>query len=513
MSRKDHSDVIIVGGGVSGLVAARTLARHDPGMRVVIIDLNGQLGGGGDDSYRPKMTDDGEEMELLTENITEDQPLVARLISELQLRTVPTCQSSGGSLLQFVNTKIGRFSWMHSIELARIVRKLDAMASKVCILDPYKNDRELDNITVSGWLTDNCWLGSVTDELCARVRGWCGGEPGQVSLLFLLVVAASCGGIGNLLFSKKLRVVGGTDCIISRLERELEEQVQVITNETVSCVEQKDAWVEVTTNYSDVYSADRVVMCVSPAARLRSIRWKPGLSPISHLVNTSTPVGCHLKFQIQLSQPAWLNEKRCEKILRSEGGGFVTNGPVTILMAHSREKVHMVNGLVAGRTAVEWQCLHDEDLKAAIVASVNQLLARPIDDALRMRLWRDAGCGKATYATPGSLYAWPSVRLVQGRVHFGSRQSATTWIGTMEGAVQAGQRTGLEVLRELRPQCLSAEDLEFLSEFTMERLNVPAAPRQHVFRWTILLPAAYLFVMFLAIKMRNKYSGLLIPFH
>ena len=46
------------------------------------------------------------------------------------------------------------------------------------------------------------------------------------------------------------------------------------------------------------------------------------------------------------------------------------------------------------------------------------------------------------------------------RVHFGGTETATSWIGYMDGAVQSGVRAALEVLNVLKPQTLSSEDFK-----------------------------------------------------
>jgi protoporphyrinogen oxidase len=38
-------DVIIVGGGVSGLVSAMTLLEHDPDLHIALVEANTRLGG------------------------------------------------------------------------------------------------------------------------------------------------------------------------------------------------------------------------------------------------------------------------------------------------------------------------------------------------------------------------------------------------------------------------------------------------------------------------------------
>jgi len=43
--RMERYDVIIVGGGISGLVAARTLVQHDPGISVALLEGKSSLGG------------------------------------------------------------------------------------------------------------------------------------------------------------------------------------------------------------------------------------------------------------------------------------------------------------------------------------------------------------------------------------------------------------------------------------------------------------------------------------
>ena len=69
----------------------------------------------------------------------------------------------------------------------------------------------------SSWIEENCWQLSVKEHIGSLVRAVLGVEPGQVSLLFLLLVAGSSGGVISLFFSHKVLVEGGTGGIISRL--------------------------------------------------------------------------------------------------------------------------------------------------------------------------------------------------------------------------------------------------------------------------------------------------------
>ena len=44
-SSSDDCDVVVVGGGLSGLAAARTLIQHDSSLRVTLLEANDRLGG------------------------------------------------------------------------------------------------------------------------------------------------------------------------------------------------------------------------------------------------------------------------------------------------------------------------------------------------------------------------------------------------------------------------------------------------------------------------------------
>ena len=44
-SYNDDCDVVVIGGGLSGLAAARTLVQHDSSLRVTLLEANSRLGG------------------------------------------------------------------------------------------------------------------------------------------------------------------------------------------------------------------------------------------------------------------------------------------------------------------------------------------------------------------------------------------------------------------------------------------------------------------------------------
>jgi monoamine oxidase len=46
------------------------------------------------------------------------------------------------------------------------------------------------------------------------------------------------------------------------------------------------------------------------------------------------------------------------------------------------------------------------------------------------------------------------------RIYWAGTETATQWCGYMDGAVQAGERAALEVLWQLRPQIVTAADLQ-----------------------------------------------------
>ena len=56
------------------------------------------------------------------------------------------------------------------------------------------------------------------------------------------------------------------------------------------------------------------------------------------------------------------------------------------------------------------------------------------------------------------LYLWNSFNLF--RIHFAGTESATAWCGYMSGAVQSGLRAANEVLYQMKPQALSAQELD-----------------------------------------------------
>ena len=87
---------------------------------------------------------------------------------------------------------------------------------------------------------------------------------------------------------------------------------------------------------------------------------------------------------------------------------------------------------------------------------------------------------------------------------------------------KAGQRAAIEVMDDLRPQCLSSKDYillkksSYASDVGRDRMNgmtsggiIEELWFSNVFRWTMILPAVSVCIGYTVFKLRNTYSHLL----
>ena len=244
------------------------------------------------------------------------------------------------------------------------------------------------------------------------------------------------------------------------MEKELENKIYLFTSKRVKSVEQSDSGVLVITEGSDTFRAEKLIICIPPSQQGR-ISWKPELSPLKSFVQNSTPMGHFIRFVLPFSRAHW-EPLGLTGTLFSSGGkprAGCETGPVTLVFPHISGSGSTLSGCVGGKPAVQWETRSEEATKDAIIENLSELLGSWVhkNKGVYIKTWRGNG---VSFAPPGIMHAWPAVRIQEGNLHFGGTAAATTWIGSLEGGVQSGLRTGLEVLRSIRPQSLTAEDLQ-----------------------------------------------------
>jgi monoamine oxidase len=448
------AQVVVVGAGLSGLVAARELAAAD--IDVVVLEAKDRVGG----RTVNQPLSNGHVVEGGGEWMYPYHQKLAALATDLGVDTFP--QYDAGDRVSFFRSELKRHANGYGGlgEPAQgafdaIMEKLDALSAQIDPAEPWSapNADVLDAQTFGGWLA-----ASLDDPLARHVLnisfGLQFGAPlERVSLLYALAYVASFGASWqNVLPEKRWRFHGGSQMLSLRLAETLGERVRLST--PVHAVTQREGKeIEVAAAGLTVRAA-RCVVALSPAD-CRGIRFEPLLPTRRRTLQESWQCGPQIKAHAVYREAFW-RKAGLSGFARSDlapASVVFDNSPpdgsqavlISLFQANPGPSAHGLADEVADSVDRRREAVLD-----AFTALFGDEAAHP--ETFFEQNWQNVeyttGC--QPFYPPGLLTTTrDAIRQPCGLVHWASTETATRCPGWMEGAVDAGQRVAEEIKREL----------------------------------------------------------------
>ena len=451
-------DAVVVGGGISGLVAARELA--DQGYDVLLLEARDRVGGRVLNHHLTGPHTHGATIESGGAFIGPTQDHIAKLAEELK---VPTFLEYNEGNSVYVSSLTGRMEYSGTVppdptilpDAAVLLQRIDSMAAEIDVTAPWSHPSaaDWDAQTLGEWIRSNAVNGAGVENLieCWTQPGF-GADPNELSLLYTLWYVACSGNEQNVgTFSRnsdtaggaqERRFVGGSQLIPLGLARKLGDVVTL--RAPVRRIEQRDGHVVVHSGRGTV-RAKRVIVAAPPPLVL-DIEWFPQLPATRLQLLRHLDMGQLMKCDAVYETPFW-------REAGLNGFGINDSGAARAVFDNCPKEGEpgVLLAFVGGGTWRQYGVLSKAERRRAVLqgfaAMFGDQALHPIDyvehDWTRER-WTTGG-PVANYA-PGTMLQFGSaIRKPFGRVHWAGTETSTYWTGYMDGAVRAGERAAVEV--------------------------------------------------------------------
>ncbi|MGD0394474.1 MAG: flavin monoamine oxidase family protein [Acidimicrobiales bacterium] len=451
----NDTQVVVIGAGLSGLAAARTL--QAAGADVRVLEARGRVGG----RTEGGSTADGTPVELGGQWLGPTQTRMYALVEELGLETFPT-YNTGRHVIELggrqsrMASKRGAVPKLNPFVLADLFQgmtRFKHLADKVPLDRPWTapGAQALDNQTFETWIVRN--LRTPTGRTYFRVatEAVFSAESGNLSALHALFYAHSGTDLEGLLSTdrgaQQDRVVGGSIKVSEAMAATLGDRVTL--DSPVRGIEQVRGRVVVTTRAGDAVEADRVIVTLPPTLAGR-LEYAPALPSWRDQLTQRLPAGSVIKLYAVYEEPFWRADGLTGQAASDHGPIKVTfdnsppDGSPGVLMGFMEAN----DGRAAARLPLE------ERRAAALSCFVRYFgpkAAHPIEYIERDWMAEEfsRGCYGAHF-TPG---VWgdfgASLTEPVGLIHWAGAECSAVWNGYMEGAVRSGEETALAVLDTL----------------------------------------------------------------
>jgi monoamine oxidase len=306
---------------------------------------------------------------------------------------------------------------------------------------------EWDAITLGAWLARRARTRRAREALAMFAELEVAAAADDVSLLVFLWALRMTGGLDRTgAFAGdavERRFVGGAQQLSVVMARELGDRVRL--RSPIVALERTGGGVLARTAAGDRVAAGRAIVALAPALVAR-LDMPPALPPRRAQLGGAMPVARVIKLVATYERPFW-------RARGLSGEAYVPRGPVRAVVdacSHDGAQAALV-ALSSGVDAGALAALPAKERRAVMIAELARLFG---PDAATPTHARDVDWGAEPYSGgcvsvmgPGALSRCaPALRAPVGRVHFAGTEAARTWAGTLEGAVESGDRAVAEVL-------------------------------------------------------------------
>uniref|UniRef100_A0A670YUE2 Amine oxidase n=1 Tax=Pseudonaja textilis TaxID=8673 RepID=A0A670YUE2_PSETE len=390
----DHNkcDVIVIGGGISGLSAAKLL--YDSGLDVVVLEAQDRVGGR-TYTVRNKHV---KYVDLGGAYVGPTQNRVLRLSKELGLETYKVNEVE--HLIDHVNGKSypfkGPFPPMWNpityLDYNNLWRTLDEMGKEIPNEAPWKapHAEEWDKITMEQLLN-------------------------KVSML-----------------STERKFIGGSGQISEKIMEYLGKRVKL--EKPVIYIDQTGGNIIVETLDHEKYEAQYVISAIPPVLSLK-IHFNPPLPSMRNQMINRIPMGSVIKCIVYYKDTFWKKKDYCGSMIIEDEGA-----PIGLALDDTKPDGSVP--AIIGKTQI---C----ELYAKVLGTQEALHPVHYEEKNWCEEQYSGGCYTA-YFPPGVMTQYGRIlREPVGRIFFAGTETASEWSGYMEGAVQAGERAAREVLHSM----------------------------------------------------------------
>ncbi|WP_063814311.1 flavin monoamine oxidase family protein [Burkholderia cepacia] len=449
MSNVERVSVCVIGAGIAGLRAAQQLSER--GHSVCVLEARDRVGGR---TQGGRLC--GESIDLGGQWIGIGQARVVAMCKELNLDLYEQYADGyrvidvGGKVRSYSGT-IPRMSLMGLLDADRAMKHINRAARTIDPAAPWKaaDSARWDRMTMDQWMqqTLHTRSGRSLMEIVTRALYTC--EPHEISLLCFLSYVAGAGTIQTQVEvrddgAQRLRVRGGAFQLAERLAERIPSGALKL-NAPAIAVEQSESGVSIRHAGGEV-RASRLIIAIAPALAAR-IDFVTPLPAMRMQLHSRMPMGSVIKALVAYERPFWRERGRSGEAI-SDSAPF---GPIADATPPGSQHGFLVGFFTGGAARALAQATENERRTAAVQSLQRYFgpeAASPIgyvDKDWISDPWSLGGY--VGIMAPGTLVANGSaLREPCGRIHWAGTESATRWIGYIDGAIESGERAVAEVI-------------------------------------------------------------------
>jgi monoamine oxidase len=446
-------DVIVVGAGMSGLAAARTLRRQ--GKKIAVLEARDRVGG------RVKAgTLAGHTIDLGGMWVGPTQTRLLDLLREYHIATMPQ-YLAGKGIVEIAGKRVTPegegfgFDDKAQTEFDRVLALIDKLVATVPPDTPWTAPlaEEWDDITLEEWLHENVHNDDVLRFINTEVRVTFTAEPWQLSLLYFLFYLRSGNSFMELASYDKgaqmYIVPESMHQVAAAIGKELDGSL--VLGAPVGAISQDAKGVAVVSDRG-AWQADYAVVAL-PLPLSSRIRYQPALPGDRDSLSQQMPMGSIIKLWIAYEKPFWRDH--------GMNGLVYTDTPPCSAISEATPpsgSPGFLVGFLDGRRALKWSGRPMEERKKLFIDLIVNYFgpegAKPIDYIDQD--WPADPWSRGCYGPsmgPGVLtILGPALRTRFGRIHWAGTETSPIWTGYIEGAIRSGERAATEVLASYKNQ-------------------------------------------------------------